>query len=261
LNGLFPISNYDIRKFWKLFTEAFNAASINQIEAWGGRPYVFFGVDPYSNELLCSVPKVLQDPPKGYLPDYPDMPYPFDIFDGRAKSVVYKLDENPNWWQGSYDIPAENFLYTGNELYAMKDGSLHRCNSETTWCNFFGVDYRSRIMFLSNEQPTTPKAYNNVALQSSVIPETTYFRTEYPFIQATDLKDFDAWGNLEGIFYCTLRNDKLTPSATGLMTNALITGEKMRGTVLKIMLEFGLGKYITFKFVNLGYSKSLGHTM
>lgn len=259
INGLFPISNYEVTKFWKLFSEAFMAASRQQIEDWGGRPFVFFGIDPHNGELLASVPRTLADPPKGYLPDYPNVPYPFDIWDGRAKSVVYKMYKEPNYWQGAYDIPAENFIYAGNQLFAFKDGQLYQLNSETSQGNFFGVQYQSALMFAENSLPSKPKVANNIALQASKIPALCYFRTEFPYIQASDLKDFDPWSTPEGVFYCYIYNDKLTPSPTGLMPNALLLGDKIRGTVILVMLQWDAP--VTFRFVNIGFSPSLGHSM
>jgi hypothetical protein len=68
-NGLFPISNYKMTRFWKEFSEQYIGMTRAQIEALGSRPFVFTTVDPYHNELLLTIPKLLQVPPKGYLPD------------------------------------------------------------------------------------------------------------------------------------------------------------------------------------------------
>jgi hypothetical protein len=259
INGLFPVSNYKFTRFWKQFSEAYAAASTTRIEDWGSRPFVFTGIDPALGELLVSVPRVLQDPPKGYLPDYPNEVYPFDVWDGRAKSLVYKLFKEPNFWSSPYQIFAENFIYAGDKLYSFKDGSLYQHNSETDQCTFYGVKYQPAIMFTENKEPALPKVWNNIALSASKIPIETYFRTEDPYIQSSDLKDFDPWSTPEGVLYCYIYNDKLTPSATGLLPDALMLGDKMRGPVLFVMLRWDAP--VRLRFVNIGFDKSKGHSI
>lgn len=68
-NGLFPISSYKMTRYWKLFSDQYASMTLAQIEALGSRPFIFTQVDPYHNELLITVPKLLSTPPKGYLPD------------------------------------------------------------------------------------------------------------------------------------------------------------------------------------------------
>ena len=68
-NGLFPISSYKMTRFWRLFSEQYMSMTPQQIEALGSRPYIFTTVDPHHNELLITIPKLLNTPPKGYLPD------------------------------------------------------------------------------------------------------------------------------------------------------------------------------------------------
>lgn len=259
-NGLDPISDFGMQKFWKLFSEAYQAATVEEMEAFGSRPFVFTGFDPIHNEVLVSVPQTLANPPRGYLPDYPNTPYPFDIWDGRAKSVVYKLKVNPNAWQGSYDIRAELFITAGNELYAFKDGSFYRCNSATSWNNFFGVQYTSKLMPIINQFPSVTKVYNNIAVECNLLPSFTYFMTEYPYQQVCDLMDFD-YQVKEGVYYTFLYNNKLTPSNVGLVANALITGEKLRSIVMKMLLEWSASTTpLQFRSVNVGYTISKGHT-
>lgn len=259
-NGLFPISNYNMTKFWKLFCETYLSLTPIQIENLGSRPFVFTGIDPHNGELLVSVPRVLVDPPKGYLPDYPNIPYPFDIWDGQAKAVVYKMYKDPNYWQGSYELPAENFIYAGNSLFALKDGNLYQLNYEGNQCNFFGIQRYPALMFVENQEPEKPKVFDNITLSANKVPFLSYFRTEDPYVQASDLKDFDPWDNKEGVFYCYLYNDKLTPGPTlRPIDNALLLGAKMRAPALLVMLQWL--PPLHFRFVNIGYSPSLGHSI
>lgn len=259
-NGLDPVSDFKMKKFWKLFSDTYLSLTSTEIEALGSRPFVFTGYDPIHSELLVSVPKLLNTPPRGYTPDYPNLIYPFDVWDGQAKSVVYKLNVNPNAWQGSYNIPAEYFITADNDLYSFKNGSLYKHNSTTDWNNYYGVEYTSRIMGLCNENPNATKVFNNLALECNLLPVFTYLMTEYPYVQTSDLMDFD-WDIKEGVFYAFIYNNRETPTATGLQPAGLITGEKMRSAVLKFMIEWQLDQTpIQFRFITIGYNISKGHT-
>jgi len=55
-NGLFPISQYNMTRFWKQFCAQYVRMTEAQIEALGSRPFVFTTVDPYHNELLITIP-------------------------------------------------------------------------------------------------------------------------------------------------------------------------------------------------------------
>lgn len=260
-NGLFPISNYDMTKYWKLFSDTYNSLTQGQIEALGNRPFVFAGIDPHNGELLFAVPKVLATPPLGYLPDYPFVVYPFDIWDGQGKTLVYKLYADPNKWQGSYQFNPEYFAYIENKLYSFKNGNLYQHNDPNSFNNFYGVQQKSRIMFVSNQLPTKPKVYNNIAVEANLIPSFSYFMSIYPYVQSSDLIDSD-YETKEGIFYAAIYRDKLSPQFLHNFPVALISGDKMRTTALRIMLEFSaVTTPVQLKFATIGYSVSEGHTV
>lgn len=256
LNGLYPISTYKMSRYWQLFSQQYLSMTQSQIEALGSRPFIFTTVDPKHWELLISVPKLLNTPPRGYLPDYPSRVYPFDIWDGQAKTLVYKLNMEPNFWQGAYTFGnVEGFITIQNRLFQFRLGLLFELNST----NASGSILFPRIMFVSNQIPSRPKVYNNISLEVNQLPTFTYFMSEQPYQQVSNLQDFD-WENLEGVLYSQIYRNVLTPSATGLVPNALVVGEKMRTYALRVMLEFQtIDAPLELRFVNLGYSISLGH--
>lgn len=262
VNGLFAISNYKMTRFWKLFSNQYLSMTTAEIEALGGRPFIFSTVDPHHNELLFSIPKLINVPPKGYLPDYPSAIYPFDIWDGQGKTVVYKLDvgagSTPHW-QGAYSFNPEWFIGIMDNLYSFKYGSTYLHNSESSFNNFYGIQYTSRIMFVSNGHPNMPKVYNSLSVESNLIPLFVYFYNNYPIQQSSDLEEID-FKELEGVWYASIYRNKLIPTQTGYTTDGLLTGEKMRNIAMMIMLEFESDvKQLNLMFANIGFTISRGH--
>lgn len=368
-NGLFPISNYKMTRFWKLFSDLYLSLTTAQIEDLDSMPYIFSVVDSYHNELLISIPKLSLTPPKGYLPDtetksekllsydvrveyetaelplpglfdyyglyyylpdaYPagyyvlksseatsDAPppavtpptsldfsqlkfmgqtfddvlqaiitqgativndskilsgssivnnitvytvYPFDIWDAQEKTLVYGLSFEPNHWLGSMSFRAEGFISAENKLFSWKNGLLYIHNQTDSYNQFYGVSFNSRVMFVCNQQPTTPKVYDAIEVQANMIPTLTYFYNDYPYLQVTDLKDFD-YRNYEGKFYAALYRNKLVPTQSGYTTDGLLTGEKIRAKALYCMLEFAVDEVpLELEFAEIKYSLSRGH--
>lgn len=262
-NGLYPISNVKMTRFWNQFFTRYKSLTNEEIEAFGGRPFIFSTVDPYHNELLISIPQLYSTTINGYMPDYVGvLAYPFDIWDGMGKTIVCKLENGniPAHWQGSYSFNPECFVTLSNKLYSFLNGNLFIHNQTSTYNNFYGVQYKSRIMCISNQNPAIPKVYNNIALKSNLAPSLSYFYNDYPYQQSTDLVDFD-YNNLEGLFYATLYRNKLIPTAIGYDTNGLLTGEKMRAAGLYVLLEFTVTTTpLELEFVSIGYINSLGQT-
>jgi hypothetical protein len=263
LNGLFPISNYKMTRYWKLFCDQYLSMSSVAIEALGSRPFIFTTVDPHHWELLITVPRVLENPPMGYLPDapYADYVYPFDIWDGQAKTLVFKINAEPNFWQGSYNWTQEGYVTIQNKLYSFKYGQLYEHNSTDSYCNFNGIQYKSRLMGICNQQPERVKVYNNISVQANMLPTLTYFMSLSPYTQVSNLQDFD-YETKEGVYYCQIYRNVLTPTATGLKSNALVTGEKMRTYAFRFMTEFTVSSIpVELRFINIGYQLSLGHSI
>jgi len=260
--GLYPISNYKMTRYWKQFTDTFKSLTTAQIEALDifNRPFVFTTVDPYHDELLISVPKLLSTPPKGYLPDYPDVIYPFDIWDGQSKVLVFKVGTNPNFWQGSYSFSSEGFVTLGSNLYSFKYGQVFIHNQPNV--NQFYDDiqrYKPKIMAVFNKDGNFPKVYNAIKVEGNLVPTFTYFRSESPYVQASDLMDFD-YTNYEGMLYATLYRNKIVPTASGYTTDGLITAEKVRTNALRVMLEFTvIDQPLQLRYATMEYILSKGH--
>jgi hypothetical protein len=260
-NGLFAISDYKMVTFWKLFAKQYLSMSKADIEALGSRPFVYSVVDPSHNELLITIPKLLEIPPYGYLPDYPEVIYPFNIWDGQAKCIVYHLKAEPNFWGGSYPYTVDGFCTAQNKLFLFKNGQLYEGNQTDSQCNIFGVQYKPRVMCVSNMIPTKPKVYDNIAVESNIKPSFIYLYNNYPYQQASDIYDID-FREKEGVFYAAVYRNKLVPTADGFTTDGLLTAEKMRNVAMFIMLEFNVDSTpLELKFLFVGFAISKGNSV
>lgn len=261
LNGLFDISDYKMTRFWGQLTLQFNSLTVDEIEALGSRPFVFSAVDPYHEELLFSIPKLSNTPPKGYLPDYPTKIYPFDILDFQGKTIVYKLDMGVGKpkWVGSFSFNPECFSVLQSELYSNKYGHLYLHN-QPNYNEFYGAKYSSKIMVVSNAMLNNPKVYNNNSVECNLPPSFVYLYNSYPVQQSSDLVDLD-YKAPEGIWYAKFYRNKLLPTEEGYTSDGLLTGEPMRNTNMLIMYEWRVESetQLQLKFINIGFKISLGN--
>lgn len=262
-NGLFDISSYKMARFWNLFTLQFNSMTVSEIEALGSRPFVFSTIDPNHNELLISVPKLLNDPPKGYLPDYTNEVFPFDIWDGRGKTLVYKLDTGIGrpFWQVPYSFNPEWFTTLLNKLYSFKYGHIYLHNQVENLNEFYGVKYTSKIMIVGNQLANKPKEYNNLASESNLVPSFVYMYNNDPLQQSSDLVDND-FRAIEGAWFAKIFRNKLVPTADGYTTDGLLTGGKMKNAAMWIMFEWRIEDTpLELRFLNIGYNVSRGYNI
>lgn len=261
LNGLDDISSYKMVRFWRYWAKQYLSMSFMEIEALGDRPFVFAAVDGAHDELLISIPKLSNTPPKGYLPDYPSTIYPFDILDYQGKTIVYKIgigEELPHW-QGAMTFTTEYFCTSQNRLFSFKNGHLYEHNQTTSQNNFYGVQYTSKIMGTSNMLPQVPKVYDNFLSESNLVPKFVYFYNDYPYQQSSDLVDYD-FSQVEGLWYASILRNKLMPTATGFDTDRLLTGEVMRNTNMMFLVEYSpTTQPLQLRFIQLSFAISRGH--
>jgi len=239
LNGLDAISNYKMVRFWRYWCEKFSSMTKAEVEAFGDRPFVFSAIDTAHDELLISLPKLSNEPPKGFLPDYPSTIYPFDILDFQGKTITYKLGVGNTLphWQGAFTFTTDYFCSLANNLYSFKQGNLWVHNQSGNQNNFYGVQYVSKLMFSFNKLPQVPKIYDNILSESNLVPKFVYFYNQYPEQQSSDLVDF-SFTNLEGLWYANVLRNKLIPTAEGFDTDGLMTGEVMRNTNMLVLVQY-----------------------
>jgi len=259
LNGLDAISNYKMVRFWRYWCQKYSSMTLSEIEAFGDRPFVFAVVDSSHDELLISIPKLSDDPPQGYLPDYPSEIYPFDILDYQGKTIVYKLGYGnllPHW-QGAFTFTVDYFSSVQNRLFSFKQGNLWEHNQDNQ-NNFFGTQFYSKIMFASNYLPQVPKIYDNILSESNLVPNFVYFYNNIPYLQCSDLVDF-SFTNLEGLWYANILRNKLVPTATGFESDGLLTQEPMKSSTMYVMVQYNPTTFpLLLRMLQLDFSISKG---
>ena len=233
------------------------------IVSYTNRPYLFAIVDPYHDELLISMPKLSNIPPQGFLPDYTQTAYPFDILDYQAKTISYKLGSMaiviPHW-QSPYTFTTEYFGAVQNKLFSFKNGIIYEHN-QAIQNNFYGQQFTSKIMFTSNMLPQMPKVYDNFLSESNLIPNFVYFYNNSPYIQTSDLDQL-SFVNLEGIWYASILRNKIVPTLTGYDTDGLLTAEVMRNKTMYVLTEYApVESPLQLNILQIAFSISKGHNI
>jgi hypothetical protein len=233
-NGLFALSSKKFVRPASLFSKKFVSLTAGEIEALGSNPFIIGGFDPYHKELLFTIPSTESTPPKGYLTDFPEVVYPYDIYDGIGKTLVYK---NPaDMWFGSMSFQAEQFIRLDNDLYSFKNGALYIHNQNTA--NFYGVPFTSKLMFASN--PGAIHTFYSIGLESNKNPLWVHLGTEDPYTQSSDLPypGFADFISKEGVIEVSLLRDRFSPNVTGDYDAKELTGDRLFGKALLTMLEY-----------------------
>jgi hypothetical protein len=233
-NGLFPVSENKFIRPAKLFSDKFNSLSVAEIEALGSDPYIIGGFDPYHKEILFTIPSTEATPPKGYLPDYsdPSIVYPYDIYDGIGKTLVYKHDDKV--WLGSMSFQSEFFVKMDHDLYAFKNGALYIMN-QPNLCNFFGVQNTAKIMYVTN--PGVIQTFVSIGLESNKAPCFVHLRTEDPYTQSTDMNIYP-FSSKQGVLENIIMRDRLSPNWTADYDAIQLYGDRLLGKALLTMLEY-----------------------
>jgi hypothetical protein len=257
-NGLFPISSYKMERVLHLM--------MRSVEATGSPVSFFGGVDPYHNEYLVSVPKTEATPPKGTLTD-PNIDFPYDIWDGKAKTYVYKILQDR--WQGSQGFTAEYFASMGAKLFSfspiLPELVIKRCypnehGAGPGYNSFYGVPVSSSLMLVENGQPdATIKEYNNISVVANLCPDYCHVRTEEPYVQSTDILGAEFDKN-ESIYYGVIKGDRLTPGP-GTGDEKMERGDSMRGPFAFIWLRWDTTSQLQLREVNVSFDQSMGHSV
>ena len=185
------------------------------------------------------------------------IPYPYDLYDGKAKTLVFKLEENK--WVAPLGFEPEMFISVGSKPFAFKSGQPWELDSAGSYNTFFGAAGKSRIMIVARPDDITGvRTYPNITVGSNIVPSFVHIRSEDPNIQSSDIVAAD-FKEKEGIFYAAIKKDRLSPNVTGTPFEKMIKGDRMRGPWAYIMLEFDTQSLLKLKFIKVGENYVFGH--
>lgn len=258
-NGLYDISSNKFKRPTTLFAERVRELTISGGSVPNFRNKILGGVDVKHEEVLWSIPETYTTPPKGRLSDYANTAeynYPYDIYDGVAKTLVFKIAGEK--WMGSFSMQADGFVSLNNELHSFKQG-LYKNNNTAAYNTFYGTAYPSKIMFVCNINPSEVKLYEAMGIETDTVPTWTHLRTEWPNIQSSELLASE-YTDKEGRYYASTYRDRLSPNTGSSNVDVrMIKGDPMRGQFLLVDMEFaGGGSQMNLRFQTIYYNASYG---
>jgi hypothetical protein len=104
-----------------------------------------------------------------------------------------------------------DFMMGMNQFfYTWKGGNLYRHNTNTTYNQYYGINYPSTLTSVFNESPLENKLFKTINLESDDSWETTLLTD----IQTTGYIDDDWFEKKEASWFAFVRNDGPTGAAT-----------------------------------------------
>jgi hypothetical protein len=104
-----------------------------------------------------------------------------------------------------------------------------------------------------SNNPGAIHTYLSLGLEANKKPSFVHLRTEDPFIQSSDLQRAK-FRFMEGVLYATLMRDRFSPNTAGTVIERQISGDRLTGKALLIMLEFTFQNGDTFDDFFDGFS-------
>lgn len=266
-NGLYPVSNYKMQRFFKEWTKAYKATSKAAITALNGFSHITFCIDPYHNELIAMLPALVDESTAPKLPSYDNTTPPYassiidrkDVLDKLAKTVSFSPAKNK--WGATYEFIGEWAENIDNTLFTFKNGKLwqHNVNNEV-YNTFYGVQKPLRVVFSLSQNPSAVKDMLNIAVEGNKAPDFTVLHNLYPNEQITDLIGED-FTTIDGVHYASFRMDRLSPNVIGTAVRKMYEGDLIKGVSPVIMLEFRqYNNLVYINFTDIGYDIPYGHT-
>ena len=159
------------------------------------------------------------------------------------------FSESKNRWVTFYSFEPD-YMGTNNiDFVSYKDGQLYIHNENSTYNNFYGLQFSSLIEFLSNIEPSSNKMYNHIFSESTHVFAMPLATNQYG--QKSSLIESD-FTEFEGVWKAAFLRDENTPN----VTNPLIEGDTMRCHSMNILLENKDTGLVTLFAVGIGVELS-----
>ena len=266
--GLEPVSRYKMSRFFKNYSKAYLATNANNLDNINGFHHIRATVNPFTKEVLVTLPALIYENYASNLPSYSSVPSyatsiidRFDIYDQLQKTMSFQFLENK--WGNNYEWIAEWSDFLQNQHYQFKDGNLYITDSDTTnWNTVFGVQYPVRICCTANLNGSILKDLFNIGVEANAIPNYVVAMANYPNEQITDLASTDdVWENDEGVFYAPFLADRLSPNASGAADEKLFTGDNLKDFAIFVMCEWQAYEELFYcNYLNIGWDMSKGQS-
>jgi hypothetical protein len=266
-NGLDDVSKFGMGRFFGRYLKNYLEASANNLDNINGFHHIPTAIDPFTKELIITLPALIYSNYATTLPSYSAVPSyatsiinRFDVYDSLGKSMSYSFEKNR--WGSNYEYMAEQYDYLQNSMFAWKNGAIWLHNDDSTnYNNFYGTQYPVRVCFACNVNPSALKELNNISVESNLAPDFTVAYADYPNVQITDLRDTD-YVDRQGFFYKEFFKDRLSPNSTGATADEKLYasgGDSLTDIALKVMVEVQAYDSLFFcNFVDIGFALSRG---
>lgn len=168
--------------------------------------------------------------------------------------------EGRSRWKMFHSYKPERFGFVGSTLVSFKDGALWLHNSNSTRCNFYGVQEGYSIKFVLNPEPESVKTFLSLWVQSNqewFAPTKGDIQVPANEIQSSGQQTRILEGRFtyeEGMYSCEIPRDMNTPNMTE--TQGLINGNVLRGHVLQVKLTGNKTDEVVLRSVIMNYVKS-----
>lgn len=170
------------------------------------------------------------------------------IDDGAAKTLVFS--EQLNRWQPSLTFNPDFSAYVNNTMTFFKAGGIWKA-VESSYCNYFGVQYFPSIVYVSNANFPSVKRWMSIQVRGEC-PTLVYLYAD----GRTDLEELE-FVERENIWSAGVLLDKFTPGMT--YEQGLLFGNTVKGTSGTFHFEFGVGTAKLFSLLTFNYIGSLGN--
>lgn len=183
----------------------------------------------------------------------------FEGFTKADKTVVdsetLAFNEKENLFSSFYSFHPDFMCGANNNLVTFKSGQLYTHNTNSTYCNFYGVQYQSELWLIGNANPSNVKVLQSISEESLAIWEVYSITT--PGGQESNLVVGD-FTPIENQQFASVLRDINTP---GIVSPALpiFEGDPMRDVLFLCKFRYPLTDYNKIFAINLRYAISNLH--
>ncbi len=164
---------------------------------------------------------------------------------GVAVSVGYSLPETIAWFNGNdtmqkqrwvtlYDFTPENYCQLGSEIVSFKDGQVWIHDKNPLRNNFYGVQYKTQVTIVPNEEPDATKNWYAVYLEAV---QNGAFRWSVPVVRNSLPQLSRILRNIfekkEEYFWAMFKRDLNTAG----VAVPIINGRQLRSSSIEMQME------------------------